>query len=297
MFLDVNADTGGRITMSFNDNTTAGTEISFADGTGLDNFSYAPRLTLGRQINDKWAVAGRYFTLASNDNRFPHLTPGTTPLPTFGTYLEKDDARLYYIDIEAIRSAYIGKTKIDTSIGARHGSIDVDSELFGFGVITTGNFANINMSNGCAFDGTGLVGGIMFRRQLGDGPLSIFLGGRSSRMWGHSDSYGRSVGAVASSPSAPLVGAATVTRNNADSNLVINEFQLGLQFDFALRQLPATAFFRTAFEYQNWDINGPLTGGAGFGGTIGDLTTNSFASAGLGDTQLLGLALATGFSW
>ena len=116
-------------------------------------------------------------------------------------------------------------------------------------------------------------------------------------MWGHSDSYGRAVGAVASSPSAPLVGAATVTRNNADSNLVISEFQLGVQFEFALRRIPANAFFRTALDYQYWDINGPPTGGAGFGGTIGNLTTNSFSSAGLGDTQLVGLALGTGFTW
>ena len=79
--------------------------------------------------------------------------------------------------------------------------------------------------------------------------------------------------------------------------MIINELQIGGQFDFALRNLPASAFFRAAFEYQYWDINGPPTGGAGFGGTIGDLTTNSFASAGLGDAKAVGLSLATGFNW
>ncbi|MFO1008097.1 MAG: hypothetical protein U0929_19210 [Planctomycetaceae bacterium] len=32
-------------------------------------------------------------------------------------------------------------------------------------------------------------------------------------------------------------------------------------------------------------------------GTIGELTTNSFASAGLGDTQLQGVTFATGLTW
>ena len=38
-------------------------------------------------------------------------------------------------------------------------------------------------------------------------------------------------------------------------------------------------------------------GGAGFGGTIGELTTNSFASAGIGGAHLVGLSLGTGFTW
>lgn len=57
------------------------------------------------------------------------------------------------------------------------------------------------------------------------------------------------------------------------------------------------AFFRAAVEYQMWDVDGPPTGGAGFGGTIGELTTNSFASAGLGGANMVGLALGAGFTW
>jgi hypothetical protein len=114
---------------------------------------------------------------------------------------------------------------------------------------------------------------------------------------GHSDSYGRSAGAIASSPSSPLIGAATVTRNNADSDLYMFETQLGIEWNYGLRCLPANYFFRTAYEYQDWNIVGPPTGGAGFGGTIGELTTNSFSSAGLGDMQLHGIAFATGLTW
>jgi hypothetical protein len=61
-----------------------------------------------------------------------------------------------------------------------------------------------------------------------------------------------------------------------------------------LTQIPATFFFRTSHELQNWDIDGKPTGGAGFGGTIGEKTNNSFASAGIGGMILQGVSLGTG---
>lgn len=297
LFLDVSAETGGRINMSFDDTDTAGTEIAFLSGTGLYDYAAAPRLTLGRQFGEKWGVVARYFSLNDNTNEFPRLAPGTTPLTTFGTYFELDSVKMYSIDLEAVRSFSPGKTKIDATIGARHASIDVDTQVMGFGVITSGNFANLMLANGCAFDGSGVTSGLLLRRQIGDSPFSLFAGGRGSKMWGYSDSFGRVSGTVASSPSAPLVGAATVTRNNAESDLIIWEAQVGAQLEFELKFMPATAFVRAAFEYQNWDINGPPTGGAGFGGTLNDLATSSFSSAGLGDTELKGLSIATGFTW
>ena len=298
LFLDINADTGGRVTASFNDNTTVGTEISFNTGTGVqDEFGIGARTVIGRQFSDKWGIAARYFHLEDTETGFPRLTPGTVPLPTFGTYTETDTLKMYSIDLEAVRSFNPGKTKIDTTFGARQASIDVDSLFHSFGVITTGNFVNLNLSNGSAFDGAGITSGLNVRRQIGDSCAWLYAGGRGSKMWGHTDSFGRSAGAVASSPSAPLVGAATVTRNNAESDLVILEASAGVQFEFELQDLPATAFFRVGGEYQDWDINGPPTGGAGFGGTIGDLTTNSFSSAGLGDTELVGGSAAVGFTW
>jgi hypothetical protein len=114
---------------------------------------------------------------------------------------------------------------------------------------------------------------------------------------GKSSSFGRSDGTIASSPSAPLVGAATVSRNGATATMTIFELQGGLEFEYQLQNLPATAFLRVAYEYQNWDLEGPPTGGAGFGGTIGELTTNSFASADLGDMFLQGVTISTGLTW
>ena len=236
MFLDINADTGGRITASFNDNTTPGTEISFDTGTGVqDAFGVGARTVLGRQFSNKWGMAARYFHLEDTETGVPRLTPGTTPLPNFGTYTETDTLKMYSIDLEAVRSFNPGKTKIDTTFGARHASLDVDSLFHAFGVITTGNFVNLNLSNGCAFDGTGITSAMTFRRQIGDSCASLFIGGRGSKMWNHTDSFGRSAGTIVSNPSTPLSGAATVTRNNAASDLVIWEGSAGVHFEFELR--------------------------------------------------------------
>ena len=79
--------------------------------------------------------------------------------------------------------------------------------------------------------------------------------------------------------------------------LGIFELQAGLELECPLQDMPANFFFRTAYEYQKWDIDGLPTGGAGFGGTIGELTTNSFASAGLGGMTLHGISIGTGLTW
>lgn len=297
-FLNIIARTGGLITLSFNDNTTVGTEIAFRDGNGLEDVvGFAPRIWVGRQIGEKWGVAGRFWSLNQTYAARPDLVPGTTPLPTFGTYVGNDKVHLHNVSVEAIRSFRHRAWKIDGILGVCQANIEVESAIHAFGVITTGNFVNVNLSNGCNFDGAGLVGGLTARRQIGDSPISFYFSGRASHLWGTSDSFGRSAGAVADSPSAPLVGAATVTRNNAVAELDIAEIQLGAQWDHELRRLPMNAFFRVAYEFQYWDIEGPPTGGAGFGGAIGNLTTNSFSSAGLGRATLNGASIGAGFSW
>jgi hypothetical protein len=299
--MNVNARSGGIITASFSDTTAPGVStFATRDGNGVnDQVAYAPRIWLGRQFGEKWGIAGRFWNLQNTDQNSPPAPNPAIPNTgtNFATIFETDRARMQTEDLELIRSFRPGKWKIDGTLGARHAQIGVDSDVLAFGVFTTGNFINLTLQNGFSFEGTGGTSAIYARRQLGNSPVSLFGSFRGSYLGGHTNSFGRADGTVASSPSAPLVGAATVTRHRADGELDMFEYQAGLQFDFALRRLPVNAFFRAAFEYQNWDIDAPPTGGAGFGGTIGEITTNSFASAGIGAAHLYGLALATGFTW
>lgn len=81
-------------------------------------------------------------------------------------------------------------------------------------------------------------------------------------------------GVVISPPSAPLVGAATVARDFAPQNLVGNTIGGGFEFkatdDLSIRG----EYLRDTYTWSHAPI-----GGAGFGGTIGNVTTNGFASA------------------
>jgi hypothetical protein len=291
--------TGGIITASFSDTTAPGVSTeAFVDGDGLDRFAFAPRLWVGRQFNEKWAFVGRYWDLSASSLHEPDHNPAIPSTGTnFATFEQGDTAHLYTGDLEFVRSFDPWGWKIDASGGVRAAHVDARSDFLGFGVFTTGNFINLTLQNGFEFDGVGGTGGLLGRRQIGDSPFSLVLGGRFSYLGGFTESFGRSDGTVADSPSAPLVGAATVTRDEARAHATISEFQAGLQADYPLAFVPASAFFRTTFEYQNWAIHGKPTGGAGFGGTIGELTTNSFASAGLGDAHLLGVSIAVGLNW
>lgn len=299
--LNVNARSGGIITASFSDTTAPGVStFAMRDGNGVnDVFGVGPRIWAGRQFGEKWALQGRYWELRTDDTNAPPAANPAIPNTgtNFATIFEQDKAHLRTADIELVRIFRPGKWKIDGSLGGRHAHIGVRSDVLAFGVFTTGNFINLTLQNGFYFDGEGGTSAINVRRQIGNSPFSLFGGFRGSYLGGHTTSFGRADGTVASSPSAPLVGAATVTRAGADAELDIFEYQVGVQADFPLRRIPVNAFFRCAFEYQNWDIDAPPTGGAGFGGTIGQITTNSFASAGIGHAYLYGVALATGFTY
>jgi hypothetical protein len=297
--LQIDARTGGRITASFSDTTAPGVStIAFNERGGVTDRGYAPRFWLGANLTDKWGVRGRYWNLSDNSAHFPTLNPAIAPVGNnFGTFEVTETVEAWATDLEAVRTMQWGGWKADVFMGGRHAHYRTDADLLAFGVFTTGNFVNLTLQNGCGFDGAGITYGGSLRRQIGCTPLYLFGSARGSFLDGHSDSMGRSDGTVASSPSAPLVGAATVRRNDADATMTIAEFQAGLEFNWPLQAVPANFFFRTAYEYQHWNLDGPPTGGAGFGGTIGELTTNSFASAGLGSMILSGFSIGTGLTW
>jgi len=295
-FLHIRARTGGTITASFSDTTAPGVATErFNTGYGLIDNGYAPRVWVGRQITPKWAIVGRFWSISDSTNGPPRSIESTGS--NFATFEEMNQFNAYAIDIEAVRSIQLGKWKLDGSVGSRTLNFDVKSSFLAFGVFTTGNFVNLTLQNACQFNGTGVTFGLAARRQIGELPLYVYASGRGSHINGETFSLGRSDGTVASSPSAPLVGAATVTRRDQQASAIVGELQTGFQLDYELANADAGVFVRMGLEYQHWTIEAAPTGGAGFGGTIGELTTNSFASAGIGDLQLLGISVATGINW
>lgn len=295
--LDVEADTGGQVTLTINDADTAGTDLSVLDADGLDDEAYAPRLFFGWQINKRWGVVARLFNLEDHDDHPPAPAPGATNGPNFATFSVTDNVKLYTADVEGTFTLTPGPWRIDAHLGAREAKLEADSLLSAFGVFTSGNFLQLALSNGSAFRGKGATAAVIGSRQFGK-MTRVFLGLRESRLSGQSDSFGRAVGSIVVSPNPPLVGAATVTRNNADqTDLDISEFQAGVVLDFRQPQSSLGAYIRASVELQDWKMDGPPTGGAGVGGTSADLTVSSFSSAGLGGVEMAGLFVATGVTW
>ncbi|QDU29778.1 hypothetical protein ETAA8_48930 [Anatilimnocola aggregata] len=299
-FASAQARTGGRITVSFSDTTAPGVAtLAFADGDGHVDFGVAPRVWIGRHLNEAWGIRATYFSFSDSEEKVPEINPAIPAVGTnFSTNYQVTQLDMRALDLDLIYSAYINDNwKLDTFVGARYSSVDIDALHHSFGVFTTGNFVNLLLANGSAFDGAGTSLGFSSRHRLNGSNLSFIWSGRGSHLWGHYDAFNRAAGTVASSPSAPLVGAETQRIDNAPGTLDIIETQLGLQYEFQVVELPINCFFRTSFEFQRWNMAGPAPTPTGFGGTIGELTTNSNAAGGPGGATLVGLSLATGFTW
>jgi hypothetical protein len=277
-------DSGGTITASFNDNTTVGTDKSLLIEGGRNSSDYLPMGTLGARFylfpTVTLGLEAEGFSFSDAVAEAPRDAPGTTPLPNFATYREESLFKLDGSDITATAGYSRWGITAEGQVGRGNGSFRTRSELYTFGVFTTGNFVNLNLSNGTTFKGDGLVYGLRLAYAVPRLPITVLGRYKHSKLKGETDAFGSSAGTVASSPSAPLVGAATVTRNNADATGKRQDMEFGLQYDFA----PASrfsSFVRISYTQSELKIRGLPTGGAGFGGTIGDLTTNSFSSAGM----------------
>lgn len=300
VFLGVNAQSGGQVTLSYSDTTAPGVATAaLVDGRGVADLGFAPRVWIGRQLGENWGLRGSFFSVSSEESRLPQQNPVIPNTGTnFATFTSWGDAELTSVDLDIVRSFnWSGDFKLDVFGGARYSAFDVASGVDTFGVFTTGNFVNVNLQNNCQFDGIGPTLGFSSRTRLGSSSLFLLWSGRGSVLFGEADMFARAAGAVSSSPSAPLVGADTDSDLNAPSTLNIIESQLGVQYEFEFLNVPFNYFVRCAFEFQHWNVNNSEDSATGFGGTIGELTTNSTVTGGSGSATLIGLSVATGFTW
>jgi hypothetical protein len=292
LFLGVDAGTNGSGSIAIDDAGTGAVDVAGVGGAGYDDFTYAPRLALGRHLGELWSVAGRFWYLSDFDSEGSAFAP---PISNIGAASDQH-VRMYTIDVELNRKIVTqGDWKLDGAFGVRHGSFDINDTASTAAAFSVNDFSSSSISTGSGFDGTGLTTALTGRHQLGNSRAHLFASGRSSLLWGDGSS---SAFATAYSVDGGGAGfAANGAIAEGDTELWINEIQVGIQWEFALRQLPAKAFFRTAFEYQNWDLGGD--GNAFATSTAAATTTAATATARSGDAEidLYGLGIATGFTW
>lgn len=295
-YLKFDATTGGVITLSFDDAGTPDLDARIDPIRGMDDYTFTPRVWAGRQLCEKWSVVGRYWSLSQYDQRPPEYTHR---LPHFAFVREEGMAEVYTVDLEAVRSFRSESPwEVDLSLGARYGTLFVHNNIFAGGAVFTDHFMNVTLENTFRFEGTGGVGGLSARRRIGRSNASLILGARGSVLRGETNSNARSLGSAFAAPASSSQSGASISRNDAQNTQAnIIEVQAGLQFDYALKVIPANAFIRTTLEYQNWNIEGPPTGGSGFISTVGDLSVNGFTTVGIGDIEMVGVGFAAGISY
>ena len=77
--------------------------------------------------------------------------------------------------------------------------------------------------------------------------------------------------------------------------MFIGEAQVGLEWDYALQQMPANACIRIGFEFQNWTTSGNVNGTPdSYAGAIGGLTIDAAGRVGNASTDLVGFNIGAG---
>ena len=267
----------------------------------LDDFYGAPRIWAGIQ-GCRWGIVGRYFHLRAGEHDHDRFDTTIVPPPTEHSYDVNSILEAYYADIELTRNFCLHGCKNQFTFGARYAALEHHESLFARSNVDVGILDAYARRNRTA-DGTGLTFSLNGRKPLF--PCSCahwFYNARGSVLWGESELSVESQ-ANATATSGSLTGNSGAI-NGADvlvidDDLFIAEFQVGLQWDFALRCLPAKAFFRTAFEYQYWDASTGIAGSASFAGI--DSTSDYQVTAGSTAPGLIvdfvGLSIGSGFTW
>jgi hypothetical protein len=276
----------------------------------VDSFYLAPRVWIGVQ-GCKWGVNFRYFHLNASEGEYDPVlgSDGSWDgpdcgVPDFG-YSACNTLEAYTIDLEVTRRVCIHNCAMQFSMGVRHASLSNDEQIAGAALTDDSavfGFASAHRNS----RGTGLVFGWYGRRPIF--PCSCvhwFYNARFSPVWGPTQTASETGAMIAvSDPNADVSGAAGSVNNAAtyvDDTMFIGEIQVGLEWEYGLRCLPANAFFRAAVEYQRWDGGRGYTAAGSFVGAEinGTQTTfgETYASATDPQLELIGLTLGTGLTW
>lgn len=284
------------------------------DTDDIDDLYVAPRLWLGVQ-GCLWGVNARYWHMRASEGSFdPTLgSDGTWDGPKCGQpdfgFNSCNDFEAYTIDLEVTRRVCLHDCWMQFALGVRHAEIEHNAALSAAAIADDSvlfGFANAHRQS----RGTGILLGWYGRKPIY--PCSCvnwFYNFRWSALWGPTETAADTGALVTLTSTDPDAVAAAGSVNGASTvandTLFIGEIQVGLEWDYALRCLPANAFCRLAVEYQRWSSGTGYSQANSFAGTgidnNGSITQatlgDAFAIADAPELDLVGLAVSTGLTW
>jgi hypothetical protein len=277
----------------------------------VDSVYVAPRIWLGVQ-GCKWGTNLRYWHLQGAEGAFDPSIGGLGTwddfdcgVPDFG-FMTCSNLEAYTIDLELTRRFCLNHCAMQAAVGVRHAEIEHNEALWGLANTDEGLLTGFARANRLS-RGTGLQFGLYGRRPIF--PCSCvhwFYNARWSALWGPTQTSVETFASVQTNPDPNLSGSAASVNGaytSVDDTLFIGEIQLGLEWDYCLRCIPANAFFRAAIEYQRWDGGQGFSASQSFAGAtiITDVDPTSIitanASAAEPQMDLFGISLGTGLTW
>jgi hypothetical protein len=278
---------------------------SFSDG--VDSMYLTPRIWLGIQ-GCAWGANVRYWHLRAcegsadsalgDDNGWGHSDWGWDAVPEVG-YFDNNCLDAYTIDLEVNRRFCLHDCAMQASFGVRYGSVDHSESIVGTALGDDARFISYAQSSRYSH-GTGIVLGLYGRKPLF--PCSCvhwFYNARWSALWGPTGTSAETFAAVMADGSS--AGSVNGASTRVSDTMYIGEIQLGLEWNYALRCLPANAFFRAALEYQRWDGGTGYSESASFAEYTDDNDFSSeisaYTSAAEPQMDLVGITIGTGLTW
>ncbi len=297
-FLAPSHNTGGGSAILNGNYATGGTTL---DRSATDReMNIAPRLWLGVQ-GEQWGAVVRYWNWSSQVGGLSAV-PAVLPVAGSAGSFTQNYLHLQTLDAEVTRYLNTDRGEMWLSFGFRYAAFQRGSSLMTtdrVGAVPT--LITSSAMESTNFYGGGLTGGVFGKRPISGTHLSWIYSGRLSVIWDPSSKSLAMTDVIYGGPGGfnNFNGGLTAAR----STLFMSEIQLGMQYDRALKCVPASAFFRTAFEWQYWNLNhGNSAVSASSGGvTPGAVPSGGFATAisrASGTTlDMLGFNIATGFNW
>jgi hypothetical protein len=273
------------------DDGSVGADVEFA-GDSLRELQYSPRLWVGAK-RDCWGVVGRFWFLdaCESESTLDFLTDDL-----FG-YDVRSELEMYTIDLEVTRDLRLLACSRDVaSAGVRYASYGHEGRLVSLSDVITDSASFTSLASFSQIThGIGLTGALSGTRPICGSCVSYFYGARGSLLWGDSDVAALTQVSV-NDGAGNQVAAINEVGVSSEDPFAIVELQLGLQAEHRLKSYPASAFLRTAFEFQHWTgDNGSAA--ALMQGTAGNSEVTTLTRTDGLDANLYGFSVATGVTF
>ena len=264
--------------------------INNGSSNSFNNFTYAPRLWIGKQ-GECWGFMARFWYLSD-------YSAVLNPIVANGTNAGNNSInglKAYTFDLEAQRMfTHCDCGRCFLTFGARYASLQSDSQLNSLAVLGGPDFVQATAATSSRFNGVGLTSAFYGYKPICC-DFSLFYSIRNSIVFGDNESQAQT-SAVAQNLTPTNLAAGGGSIANSASTLYIGEIQLGTQWNHQFKCIPVVGFFRIAGEYQFWASNNAAASSISTV-NIGTTAATAAAFAGKTDLQFVGFAIATGCMW